>query len=139
MSETFTGHCLCKTVSYKLVGEAKRFYHCHCERCRRATGTGHATNVLVKAESELQWLSGEDSLGRYDVPEAERFYSFFCKNCGSPMPRVVPELNAVVIAAGSLDNEPSIKPQARIFWDSRTNWSCANDGLNTFDEYPPDF
>jgi len=139
MSETFTGSCLCKTVTYKLVGDPVRFYHCHCERCRKVTGTGHASNIMIKPESELEWLTGEKSLGRYKVPEAERFYNCFCKECGSPMPRVVPELSAVVIAAGSLDAEPSMKPQARIFWDSRTEWSCANDGLDTFAEYPPSF
>lgn len=139
MSETFTGSCLCKKTTYKLVGEAVRFYHCHCERCRKLTGTGHASNIMIKPEGGLQWLSGEENLGRYKVPEAERFYNCFCKECGSPMPRVVPELGAVIIGAGSLDMEPSIKPQARIFWDSRSEWSCANDGLETFSEYPTDF
>jgi len=137
MSETFTGSCLCKKVTYKLVGDAMRFYHCHCERCRKATGTGHASNIMVKPETEIEWLTGEELLGRYKVPEAERFYNCFCKECGSPMPRVVPELGAVLIAAGSLDMVPEMKPQGRIFWDSRVEWSCDNSKLETFAEYPP--
>ena len=28
------------------------------------------------------------------------------------------------------------KAEARIFWDSRVEWSCS-DGLPTFAEYPP--
>ncbi len=137
MSETFTGSCLCKKVTYKLVGDAMRFYHCHCERCRKATGTGHATNIMVKPETEIEWLSGEEHLGRYKVPEAERFYNCFCKECGSPMPRVVPELEAVLIAAGSLDVVPEMKPQGRIFWDSRVERSCSDKELPVFAEYPP--
>lgn len=137
MSETFTGSCLCQRVTYKLVGDAMRFYHCHCQRCRKATGTGHATNIMIKAESEIEWLSGEDLLARHKVPEAERFYNCFCKECGSPMPRVVPELGAVIIAAGSLDVVPEMKPQARIFWDSRAEWSCDDNVLPVFAEYPP--
>ncbi len=132
---TFKGSCLCGAVKYELTGEPKRFYHCHCSRCRKATGTGHASNIMVKEES-FKWLGGEDLLKRYKVPEAERFYTHFCSICGCAMPRPVPEIDAIVIPAGSLDNEIDIKPEARIFWDSRVEWSCSGDGIRTFSEYP---
>jgi len=132
MSDTnIAGTCLCGNVKYKVIGEAKRFYHCHCQRCRKATGTGHASNLLVSPHTSISWLQGEDKLARYKVPEAERFYNCFCSHCGSPMPRVVPELDA-----GSLDSTPPIGPQGHIFWDSRADWSCQDD-LPTFSEYPP--
>ena len=47
----------------------------------------------------------------------------------------VPELNGAVIPAGSLDDEIPIKPQARIFWDSRADWSCDGDTLPRYAEY----
>ncbi len=132
---TFTGRCLCGSVQYRLSGDVLRFYHCHCSRCRKLTGTGHASNIMVKAGS-VDWTRGESLLGYYKVPEAERFYNRFCKQCGSPLPRAVPELGLVVIPAGSLDSDPGIKPEARIFWDSRAEWSCEAGGLPTFPEYP---
>jgi len=131
-----TGSCLCGSVRYEISGAAQRFYHCHCQRCRKTTGTGHASNLLVTPVSSLSWLAGEELLRRYKVPEAERFYNCFCSHCGSPMPRVVPELDAVVIPAGTLDVEPPIRPQARIFWDSRAAWSCSGDDIPPFPEYP---
>jgi len=130
------GGCLCGGVRYTISGEAQRFYHCHCRRCRRATGTGHASNLLVTPESSLKWVTGEELLSRYKVPEAERFYNCFCSNCGSPMPRVVPELDGVLIPAGSLEQEPPMLPSARIFWDSRAEWTCPNESLPTYSEYP---
>jgi hypothetical protein len=130
------GSCLCGAVTYQLSGEVNRFYHCHCRRCRKATGTGHATNVMVKAD-EFAWTQGEDLLNRFKVPDAERFYTQFCRQCGSAMPRSVPEIGMVVIPAGSLDSELSLQPQARIFWDSRSPWSCAGDELPVYAEYPP--
>lgn len=132
---TFRGSCLCGSVQYELIGEPKRFYHCHCARCRKATGTGHASNIMVKPEN-FRWLQGEPLLHRYKVPDAERFYTHFCSNCGSGMPREVPELGVIVIPAGSLDHEIPIRPEARIFWDSRTEWSCSGDGISTYPEYP---
>jgi hypothetical protein len=85
----------------------------------------------------VTWVEGEALLGRYKVPEAERFFTCFCSNCGSPLPRVVPELELVVVPAGSLDSAPPVAPQARIFWDSRADWSCAAGDLPVFAEYPP--
>ena len=137
MSQTILdGSCLCGVVRYKINGEAQRFYHCHCRRCRKATGTGHASNLLVTPLESIQWIEGESLLRRYKVPEAERFYNCFCSQCGSPMPRVVPELDGVLVPAGSLDEEPPVHPQARIFWDSRAEWSCSGDEIPVFSEYP---
>jgi hypothetical protein len=130
------GGCLCGAVRYEISGEAERFYHCHCRRCRKATGTGHASNLLVTPLESIQWIEGESLLRRYKVPEAKRFFNCFCSQCGSPMPRVVPELNGVLIPAGTLDDEPPVRPQARIFWDSRAEWSCSGDDIPVFSEYP---
>jgi len=49
-----------------------RFAHCHCSRCRKATGTGHATNLYCSPE-RFTWLTGEQHLSRYDLPGAESF------------------------------------------------------------------
>lgn len=133
---TVTGSCLCGSVRYEVTGEPARFYHCHCGRCRKATGSAHASNLAIKGET-VHWRSGESLVRSWKVPEAERFTSCFCAQCGSPLPRVVPALGLVVIPAGSLDGEPPLTPNARIFWASRATWSCAGDELPTFAEYPP--
>jgi len=86
--------------------------------------------------AQLVFTDGESFLKQYKVPEAKRFTRQFCTNCGSSLARFVPELDAVVIPAGSLDSEPPIKPQARIFWGSRAAWSCDGDALPRHAEYP---
>lgn len=132
---TLKGSCLCGAVSYEASGDPQYFYHCHCSRCRKSSGTGHATNLFLLAGTLV--FTGDDSLlKRFKVPEARRFARQFCGNCGSPVARLVPEINGVVIPAGSLDDEVPIKPQARIYWDSRADWSCAGDALPRFAEYP---
>jgi hypothetical protein len=132
----FSGSCLCGAVKYEVEGKVERFSHCHCERCRKATGTGHASNVLVSPLSSLKWLSGESLLARYEMPEAKRFYTCFCSQCGSPMPRVIEQLDAVLVPAGSVDGDLPTLPQHRIFWESRADWSCQDDKLPVFSEYP---
>ena len=133
---TFRGSCLCGSVQYEISGEPQRFYHCHCRRCRKASGTGHASNLLVKADG-IKWTRGEELVRTYKVPEAKRFARWFCSVCGGPLPRFTQGTGFVVIPAGSLDSEPPIRPQARIFWDSRADWSCSDDGIPVYPEYPP--
>jgi len=136
MTQTnYRGSCLCGALEYEITGETERFYHCHCQRCRKATGTGHASNLFIKAD-KVNWLKGEQYLVEYKVPEAERFTNCFCKQCGSRMPRFVPQLSMVMLPAGSLDIEPEEKPQIHIFWGSRASWSCEAGELPVADEYP---
>lgn len=132
--QVFDGGCLCGAVRYRVSGQPKRFYHCHCSRCRKASGTGHASNLMIAAPA-IDWVAGEAHVGGYQVPDAERFATRFCLVCGSPLPRVVPQLGVVVVPAGSLDSNVPFPPEARIFWDSRAPWSCADDPLPVFAEY----
>ena len=131
---TFRGSCLCGSVQYEITGDPQRFYHCHCSRCRKASGTGHASNLLVKPGA-IKWIKGEGLIKAYKIPEAKRFTRCFCSVCGSAVPRYVKETDFIVIPAGSLDNDPTIQPQARIFWDSRASWSCGGDDLPVHSEY----
>lgn len=129
-----SGSCLCGAVRYEISGEPTKFYHCHCQRCRKATGTGHASNVLVRPGA-IKWIRGEELIRNFKVPEAQRFTNCFCSVCGSRLPRYVKETDFIVIPAGSLDNELTLRPQARIFWASRANWSCAGQDLPVYPEY----
>jgi len=132
---TLKGSCLCGAVKYEVTGEPSRFLHCHCSRCRKATGTGHASNLFLQPGT-LKWLSGEDQIRAFKVPEAKRFTNSFCATCGSRLPRAR-DPGVVMIPSGSLDDDAPIKPQARIFSESRASWSCAGDGLPTYPESPP--
>lgn len=131
-----SGSCLCGSVAFELQGDARRFYHCHCERCRKASGAAHASNIILGLD-EITWTAGESLTRRYKVPEAERFAVVFCVECGSPLPRVSPDGKVVVVPAGSLDHEPDVVPQARIFSGSRAEWSCTDSDLPVYDTYPP--
>ncbi len=133
-TSSLTGSCLCGAVRYTAKGEAQRFYHCHCKRCRKASGTGHASNLFLKGE--LNWNSGEEFVKTYKLPEAERFSNTFCSECGGRVPRFIAEFATVFIPAGSLDEEPDFMPQARIFDSSRAAWSCDETELPVFEEYP---
>lgn len=115
------GACLCRAVTYEVSLPAKRFVHCHCSRCRKATGTAHATNLIVEA-SAFRWVTGAENVTRYDLPTAKSFATSFCPACGSPLPHQTRSGREVIVPAGSLDDDPRSKPEAHICWDSRASW-----------------
>jgi len=85
MSKSIKGSCLCQAVSYQFHGPEYVFQYCHCSRCRKFTGSAHASNIIVDPK-QFEWLSGEDQVGRFEHPQAKHFATCFCKTCGSSLP-----------------------------------------------------
>lgn len=134
-TEILRGSCLCGDIAYEVWSPFLRFAHCHCSRCRKATGTGHATNLYCSPD-RFRWIKGEKLIERYDLPVARSFAAVVCRMCGSPLPRLTRSGSELVVPAGSLDGEPSVRPNARIFWGSRASWSCEDDVLPRYDGLP---
>ena len=122
------GSCLCGAVRYELTDAPFWSHVCHCSRCRKITGSPFAANAFVPLES-LRYVAGEEELGSYKVPEAERFSHTFCTVCGSPLPSPNPSKSRVVIPMGSLDDDPGLSPKAHIWVDSKAAWDVIADDL----------
>lgn len=133
--QSLSGSCLCGALRYSISGEPVRFLHCHCSRCRKSSGTGHASNLFVSADG-IAWTGDTELIKTYRLPEAKRFSRTFCSQCGGPLPMEIPSMEMVFVPAGTLDVEPNIMPQARIFQDSKTAWSCSGDDMPHFPEFP---
>lgn len=137
-NDVLKGSCLCGGVQFEARKPYLQFAHCYCQRCRKATGTSHATNLYV-APAQFAWTAGEELTRRYDLPAAKSFSTTFCTRCGGPVPHFTRNRAKVVVPAGTLDDLPDLVPQANIFWASRAPWSCGDSGLPCHDEYTPDW
>ena len=130
-----SGRCLCKKVSYAIKGHLGIFQYCHCSRCRKFTGSAFAANLLV-SPADFQWLSGEEFVGRYELEDAKHFATSFCTHCGSSLPWLGKSGQAVVVPAGTLDDDPGIQPLQTIFWGSRAVWYAEPNTLPKQDQLP---
>ena len=130
-----TGSCLCGSVRYVLTGNLGIFQYCHCSRCRKFTGGAFAANLLVAPE-DFRWLEGEHLVGVYALPEAKHFGTAFCRSCGSSMPWLAQTGKAVVVPAGSLDEDPGIRPIQNIYCGSRACWYVEPSELPQHDALP---
>ena len=130
------GSCLCKKVSYAIKGNLGIFQYCHCSRCRKFTGSAFAANIIVSPD-DFQWLTGEEYVGRYELEGAKHFATSFCKSCGSSLPWLGQSRRAVVVPAGTLDDDPQIRPSKNIYCLSRASWYTDPGKLPEYDELPP--
>lgn len=130
-----TGSCLCGEVTYQFVNDIKVFQYCHCSRCRKFTGTAHAANIIIDPDN-FSWLTGESNVGRFELPEARHFATSFCQKCGSSLPWETQSGKAVVIPAGTLDEDPGFKPVHNIYYKNRAPWYADVCELKKFDELP---
>jgi len=136
MSKTIKGSCLCKAVTYQFHGPEYVFQYCHCSRCRKFTGSAHASNIIIDPK-QFEWLTGKDMVSRFEHPAAKHFATCFCKNCGSSLPWHSQSGTAVIIPAGTLDDDPEIKPTQNIFWRDRASWREPVEALPQYDELQP--
>ena len=134
MNKTHSGTCLCGVVRYEVDGEFERFYLCHCEHCRKDTGSAHAAN-LFSSQATLRWIAGQDKVSFFNLPSTRHSRSF-CSICGSALPTAQVEGKLLVVPAGSLDTGIPNTPDAHIFMSSKAGWDTGLEEIPKLERYP---
>lgn len=137
MGEDIKGGCLCGGVEYAVENDFRFLLFCHCEQCRRITGSAHASN-LFSATGRLSWLKGEALVTGFRHPSRD-FTKAFCSICGSGLPYVSKKGGMVVVPAGSLHSEPRFNKAARVFLSECSNWTPSNIPFEEFEGFPSYF
>jgi hypothetical protein len=133
MSE-LSGSCLCGDVTFTCEDSFSQFHMCHCTQCQKISGSAHVSNLFTKP-TNITWLTGKDSVSRYDLP-GRSISSAFCQQCGSPLPYVSSSGRALIVPAGTLNSAPTITPQDNIFWSEHAAWYEAGLKSKKFDTFP---
>lgn len=129
------GSCLCGGVRYQLSGGAEFINHCHCSMCRKVHGAAFGS-FLHASSKGFRWIAGESLVERYRSSPGN--VRAFCRVCGSAMPVIEEREPHVIIPAGSLDDDPGVRPVVHIFTGSKAPWIEIADALPRFEEFAPD-
>ena len=114
----FSGKCLCGKVTYTCNTEPKTIFNCHCEDCRRATGSVFGTNLFVP-EDKVE-IFGKVSSYSHTSDSGSTMTKRFCPNCGSLLfGKNSAKINVLSIRAGTVDQLDLIKPMVNVFMDSK--------------------
>ena len=122
-----SGSCLCGKVAYRVAGSGESMYYCHCQMCRKASGSTFATNMLMR-ESDFEVVSGKHYLKGFNSSPGET--RFFCAECGSPIyARAEARKGLVSLRCGGLDQAPVLEPQVHLFTAWKAPWYRIRDSL----------
>jgi hypothetical protein len=130
------GSCLCGRYRYSFDREqAISAHHCHCRDCRKMTGSGKATIILVPTVA----LQAHGELKSYTVTGADGSHvtRCFCPHCGSGVISYVEELPDIrFVKAGTLEDSSWVTI-ASSFWSSTAEpWSPVDSGCVAFERNP---
>jgi hypothetical protein len=130
-SNPIKGSCLCGGVRFELDRAAGPFEICHCNRCRKVSGSQGMAALGVQANA-YRLTAGSELITRYQAPllhQPPAYTVLFCRICGSPVPPAHPEGDFLEIPAGLLDGDPGLRPDKHIFVEFLAAWDAIADAL----------
>jgi hypothetical protein len=131
MRQTLTGGCLCGAIRFECGGEFGPASYCHCEDCRRCTGS--AFNVGLRVEAAQFRIVGKPRGFTTAGESGNRLTRHFCQDCGSPIYTASPaHPNFFYVKAGSLDDPSLVRPAYQSWTKSMVPWALIDAELPAF-------
>jgi hypothetical protein len=127
-----TGRCLCGSVRYQCEGNLGPAHYCHCDDCRRCTGSAFNTAVQVEARS-FRIIAGSPRGFTKHGDSGNPLTRYFCPECGSPVYTVSPvHPDVLYVKAGTLDDPRLVQPGRQFWMQSMVSWATIGLDLQSF-------
>jgi len=132
MASTIHGRCLCGHVLYHYSGSVGPANYCHCEDCRRCTGS--AFNIGVRFDlADFHITAGSPKGFTKRGESGSELTRHFCPQCGSPIFTSSPKHpDSVYVKAGTLDDPSAVKPTHQSWVASAVSWSHIDRSIASF-------
>ena len=131
----FKGGCLCGTVRYESSADPMMAAHCHCVDCRKSSGTGHCTHLVVSKGAFT--VSGTVTFYERPADSGNLVSRGFCPTCGSAVYSTNSGMPDVVFPrASSLDDPEIAKPQMVVYSSRAPSWDFIDPKLPASSEMP---
>jgi hypothetical protein len=129
------GSCLCGSIRYELTAELGDFGHCHCQSCRKASGTAYGSNAPVE-RAHFHLLGDAGTLREFESSPGK--FRVFCSRCGSPIYAYVAATRDILrIRLGSLDTPFAKRAQAHTWVSDKADWDPVEGALPQFPKWAP--
>lgn len=128
---TISGSCLCGGVQFEIDKAVGPVEICHCNRCRKVSGSASLVAVGVR-KKDYRFLAGEELITIYEAPilnDPPPYSSMFCSRCGSQVPPSSPDDDWFEICAGLFDGDIGVRPDKHIFIEFAPAWDDIADPL----------
>lgn len=119
------GRCLCGAVRFEASGAPLWVAHCHCESCRRQTGSAMATFVGF-AKDGFTYVAGAPAT-YHSSPGVTRG---FCRRCGTPLTYEAERYpNEVHVYVCTLEQPEAYPPRGHVHVGEQLPWLQVADEL----------
>ena len=131
----FTGSCLCGSVNYNSNSDPLVIQNCHCDQCRKATGSVYLTNLFIK-EKNFE-ITGEVNNYSHLSDAGNNMTKYFCPKCGSQVfGKNSGRPGIITIRAGTVNEKDIIKPIRNLFLKSKVPSTPINSNLEACEGMP---
>jgi hypothetical protein len=129
---TLRGSCLCGGVEFELGEAPETLRYCHCESCKKLSGSIGTVNGRVPSNA-IRILEGKELLQTFQPAEGSA--KTFCRTCGSNLfGGGWPDSETTSVRASALDDPFEARPSAHLFVRSVAAWeTLPDDGLERFE------
>jgi hypothetical protein len=135
MKKNYTGKCLCGDVTYVANGQPIVVAQCHCQECRRLSGTGHSVGAMFLSKAVV--LNGRLSEFKYTSGKNSEVTKAFCVNCGSPIYGTNTRMpHHLTLTLGTMDDAGGLDVEVVIFERDKTHWDQLGEDVNSFATQP---
>ena len=113
-----SGRCLCRAVTFEARGRPLWIVHCHCESCRRQTGSPATTFAGYRA-SQVSFATSVRRIFE-SSPGVQRS---FCARCGSPISyEAARSPGEIHLYAALFDRSEDFVPERHVNYGERLPW-----------------
>jgi len=130
-NEHHDGGCRCRAIRYHFSGAPVMVEYCHCESCRKASGSVVAA-VAGFRRDDFRLLSGKPT-GFETIPGVTRS---FCGTCGSPLFYENSDYpDEIYVGIGSFDRPSELRPDRHVWMTDNVSWHKIGDDLAQYDRF----
>ncbi len=120
-----SGHCYCGAVSFEIDGKSDWIGHCHCESCRRHSGSVMTTFAGFKLDQVI-FIGTTPNRFCTDDGVTRRF----CGKCGSPVSyEYTGRPDEIHMQLGLFDDLEPLAPHDHSFLEEKPSWLHADEHL----------
>lgn len=108
---------------------------CHCEECRRSSGTGHSVGAMFASDTVR--IDGSLGTFSYISEKGSEVTKAFCARCASPIYGVNTRLpDHLTLSLGTMDDASGLAIEVVIFKRDKPHWDQLGDGVTAFATQP---
>ena len=131
----FSGQCHCGAVTYKAEGAPVVVAQCHCEECRRLSGTGHTVGAMFLSANVM--MTGKVNTYEYEAATGSTVSKATCAICASPVYGRNTRLpDHLTLTLGSMEEAEGLDVQVVIFERDKPHWDRLQDHVMAFETQP---